>query len=105
MKVLYIKAKKANFETKQYETTELVKVVASTKSENNLTDDLKQEFDSVLYTAKDLFLDKEKTTNAILTTVKEQIKDEQIQKQVIEHIKNVLEIGCLFYKPIIRNKK
>lgn len=105
MKVLNIKAKKANFETKQYETTDIIAVVASTKSENNLTDELKQQYDSVFYTAKDLFLDKEKTTNAILATVKEQIKDEQIQKQVVEHIKNVLEIGCLFYKPIVRNKK
>ena len=89
----------------KYEVANEQFVVASTKSFNNLIDDLKQEGKIATHTEKkDLFLDKEKTEKAIDSLVAEQIKDDAICELVQEFVKKALDGACVYYKPIIRKK-
>ena len=105
MKVLNITTSKANFATGKFERTNSTAVVASTKSENNLLEELRKDIDAnITYTVKDLFLDKSKVLDGVNNLVDEQIKDVDIAKAVKEHIAKVLDGGCIFYKPIIRKK-
>lgn len=82
-------------------------VVASTKSYNNLIEDLKQENKIPTNTiVKDVFLDKEATRDAIESVVKEQLKDDaETAKRIMYHVMLALDRACVFKKPpVVRSK-
>ena len=81
-------------------------LVASTKSFNNLMDDLKAENKTPSKVERvDLFLDKEETRKAITGTVENLVKDIDYVPLVIEHIMTALDGACVFKKPPIVRKK
>lgn len=89
-----------------YDTATATHIVASTKSYNNLIEEYQAKNQvPTKASKKDLFLDRAKTEKAVAEMVTAQIEDKEVSKLVIEHINKVLDGGCVYYKPIIRNKK
>ena len=81
-------------------------LVASTKSFNNLMDDLKAE-NKTPSTAErtDLFLDKAATEKAVTAMVADMVKDSEYAPLVVTHIMTALDGACVFKKsPVIRKK-
>ena len=81
-------------------------LVASTKSYNNLIDDLKAENKVATNSEiKELFLDKATTEKAIAAMVAANVADTAYQPLVTAHIMKALDSACVFKKPpIVRNK-
>lgn len=89
-----------------YKTDTAAYLVASTKSYNNLIDDLKQENKVATNSEiKELFLDKAATRNAVAEMVSKAVTDTAYQPLVIEHIMKALDSACVFKKPPIVRKK
>jgi hypothetical protein len=89
-----------------YDTETANYLVASTKSFNNLMDDLKAENRLPSKVERtDLFLDKEETGKAIAGIVENLVKDVDYVSLVIEHIMTALDGACVFKKPPIVRKK
>ena len=81
-------------------------LVASTKSYNNLIDDLKAENKVATNSEiKELFLDKATTEKAISAMVAQSVADVAYQPLVIAHIMKALDSACVFKKPPIVRKK
>lgn len=83
-------------------------VVASTKSYNNLIEELKQ--DNKIATnsiVENIFIDKETTRKAVEAIVNGQIKDDAVTaKAVINHMMSALDKACVFKKPpVVRAKQ
>lgn len=76
-----------------------VHVVASTKSQNNLIEELSASGNIVFgVSAQDLYLDKAKTRKYIDDMVSEQINDTVIKQAVINQIYKGLDLACVFDK-------
>ena len=89
----------------KYETQTETHIVASTKSQNNLIDDMQR--DGKIPTEKkieNLFLDRAETEKAVDAFVSSQIKDTKTAELVSAFVKNALDGACVYYKPIIRKK-
>lgn len=83
----------------------LVAVVASTKSANNLKDDLAQNDIFVKScNVENVFIDKSVAEKHITALVEEGIKDAEIRADIIKHIMTSLDGACVFYKPPIKRK-
>lgn len=81
-------------------------LVASTKSYNNLIDDLKAENKVATNSEiKELFLDKATTEKAIAAMVAANVADTAYQPLVTAHIIKALDAACVFKKPAIVRKK
>lgn len=97
MKKLIIHTKVADFKQGKFIEETKTAVVASTKSENNLIDEMKKEGVIVSEViAKDFFLDKEKTLDGVNKVVDGLITDVETAKLVKAHLEKVLNGGCLF---------
>ena len=106
MKKLIIKTKQADFKQGKFIDNEIVEVVASTKSENNLLDEMKKQGTIIAEVIeKDLFLNKNGLLEIVRAYVDSEIKEEDLAIKVYEHIAKVLDGGCIFYKPFVRNQK
>ena len=108
MQKLSIKTKTADFKAGKYVDENLTAVVASTKSQNNLLDDLRKSGKVITeVVVKDFFLDKEKVANVISQMCVELLpqESEAIQKATFAHIMDSLNKHCIFYNPITRNKQ
>lgn len=94
-------------EKKEIYKTEIAHyLVASTKSFNNLMDDLKAE-NKTPSTAErtDLFLDKAVTEKTITAIVADMVKDTEYAPLVVAHIMTALDGACVFKKsPVVRKK-
>lgn len=89
-----------------YKTETASYLVASTKSYNNLVEDLKQENKVATNSEiKELFLDKATMRNAIAEIVSKAVTDTTYQPLVTEHIIKALDSACVFKKPPIVRKK
>ena len=90
----------------QYKVETQNALVASTKSYNNLIDDLKAE-NKVATNSEitELFLDKSTTEKAITAMVAQSVADVAYQPLVVEHIIKALDSACVFKKPPIVRKK
>lgn len=81
-------------------------LVASTKSFNNLLDDLKAANKAPSSAERtDLFLDKVATKEAITAMVDNLVKDNDYKPLIVAHIMNALDGACVFKKPAISRKK
>lgn len=89
-----------------YKTETAHYLVASTKSFNNLMDDLKAE-NKTPSTAErtDLFLDKAATEKAVTEMVAGMVKDTEYAPLVVAHIMTALDGACVFKKPPVVRKK
>lgn len=89
-----------------YKTETVHYLVASTKSFNNLMDDLKAE-NKTPSTAErtDLFLDKAVTEKAVTAMVADMVKDTEYAPLVVAHIMTALDGACVFKKPPVVRKK
>lgn len=84
----------------QYKTETELYVVASTKSQNNLLDELKADnkvASDVL--VENLFLDKKAVLKLFSDYIGTAITDKTIATAVIEHTLKALDGACLFEKP------
>ena len=91
----------------EFKRENVLAVVASTKSQNNLIEEMKEQGQNVgTVKVQEFFLDKESTKLAITEMVTKQLEkeDEKIQKAVTSHILKALDSACVFYKEIIRKK-
>lgn len=81
-------------------------IVASTKSQNNLVDEMKARGQNVgTVKVEELFLDKQATATAVAEMVATQVKDEVVAKAVVSHIVKALDGACVFKKPAVSRKK
>lgn len=83
-----------------------VHIVASTKSQNNLIDEMKREGKFANETkVVDLFLDKVNTEKAVAAFVDTINESDEVKSMVVSHIMKALDSACVFKKPpIVRNK-
>lgn len=91
----------------KYETETSNHIVASTKSYNNLIENLKQE-NKIPTNSEvvDLFIDKAKTVNLIKDFISKEINDKETAEYVTNHIIKALDGACVFKKPpVVRAKK
>lgn len=80
-------------------------VVASTKSANNLKDDLAQNRTFVRKCdTETVFIDKTIAEKHVTALVEEGIKDTAIRADIVKHIMTALDGACVFYKPPIKRK-
>lgn len=81
-------------------------VVASTKSQNNLIEEMKEEGKNVgTVKVEEFFLEKQAIATAVAEMVAKQIKEEEIAKAVVSHIIKTLDGACVFKKPPVVRKK
>lgn len=83
-------------------------VVASTKSQNNLIDAMKEEGENVgTVKVEELFLDRQATATAVAEMVEKQLakESEEVRKAVVSHIVKALDGACVFYKDMTRKGK
>lgn len=81
-------------------------LVASTKSFNNLIDDLKADNMTPTKTeVRELFIDKPAMQVKVAEIVKELVSDEEYRVPVVAHIMRALDSACVFKKPPIVRKK
>lgn len=89
-----------------YKTETANYLVASTKSFNNLMDDLKAANKTPSSAERaDLFLDKIAAKDAITAMVETLVKDVDYRPLVVAHIMNALDGACVFKKPAVSRKK
>lgn len=90
----------------KFDESEQTHLTASTKSTNNLIDDMKREgivaSDVIV---KDFFLNKEETRNAITDLVTRISPEHELDESIVKHIMKALDGACVFKKPpVVRNK-
>lgn len=108
MQKLTITTKTADFKAGKFIDETITAVVASTKSQNNLLEELAKAGKIVgTTTVKDFYLDKEKVKTVIENTVNEQLAKEtdETKKATVAHIMDSLNRHCIFYNPINRKKQ
>lgn len=91
-----------------YDVDTEMRVVASTKSENNFVEELttaNKAPTSVVST--EIFFDKSKTAEAIANLTKSMLEgeSEEVKKAVFDHIMKALDGACVFWKDLSRKKK
>ena len=99
MKKVIFNTKTADFKQGKFIDEKIIAVVASTKSENNLADEIKKSGKIIASEiSTDLFIDKAKFMKAIdeINLADMLPSGCDCVSQVREHIKNVLKNGCLF---------
>lgn len=90
----------------RYEIDEETHLTASTKSTNNLLDDLKQMGTVPAETkVEDFFLNKEETYKIISEMVEKLNPKKELNGGVVSHIMKALDGACVFKKPPIVRKK
>ena len=90
----------------KFDESKQVHLTASTKSTNNLLDDMKREgliASDVL--VKDFFLDKDETRNTIVELVARISPEHELDESIIKHIMKALDGACVFKKPPVVRKK
>ena len=88
-----------------YASTSTKALVASTKSYNNLIDDLKQEGKAPTQTEiKELFLDKAEVSKAISPVISAAVPDAEVAVLVLAHCMKALDAACVFRKPPVKRK-
>lgn len=81
-------------------------LVASTKSFNNLIDDLKADNMSPTKTeVRELFIDKQAMHDKVSAAVNDLVSDTEYRLLVVAHIMKALDSACVFKKPPIVRKK
>ena len=106
MQKLSINIKEVDFEQKKFVDKVEMAIVASTKSQNNLVDELKQQGKIVASVkVEELYLDKAKTRQAVADFVSTQISDKVVCESIISHIVKALDGACVFKKPPVVRKK
>jgi len=91
-----------------YDTDKEMRVVASTKSENNFIEELTAANKApTSLSSTEFFFDKSKTETAItnLTNSMLENESEEVKKAVIDHIMKALDGACIFWKDLSRKKK
>lgn len=90
----------------KFDESEQTHLTASTKSTNNLLDDMKREglvaSDVIV---KDFFLNKEETRKAVAELVGKISPEHELDESIIKHIMKALDGACVFKKPPIVRKK
>lgn len=90
----------------KFDESEQTHLTASTKSTNNLIDDMKREglvaSDVIV---KDFFLDKDETRKTITELVSRISPERELDEKIIVHIMKALDGACVFKKPPIVRKK
>lgn len=107
MQKLTIHTKTADFKAGKYIDEIITAVVASTKSQNNYLDELKEKGKVVAsVVVKDFYLDKGKVLNAVKSLVNDLLINETAETKdaTTAHIMDSLNRHCIFYNPIIRKK-
>ena len=102
MKRLDITTKIADFKAGKYVEQKTLAVVASTKSENILREEIAKTGAVITECkTKDFFLDKAKTRTAIESLVNEQMGNTsaEFNKAVVLHLMESLDRHCVFYNP------
>lgn len=90
----------------RYKVDEETHLTASTKSTNNLVDDLKQLGTVPTETkVEDFFLNKEETYKIISEMVEKLNPKKELNGSVVSHIMKALDGACVFKKPPIVRKK
>ena len=101
MQKLKVHIKKADFNLGKYVEEDIIKVVASTKSQNNFVEELQSNGHCVIsVTAKDIFLDRAKTVESFKTMVEEQFEEEseETKNGIVELCCKAFETLCIFDK-------
>ena len=104
MKKVILGTKIADFKQGKFIDEEVVTVVASTKSQNNFTDEIKKSGRIIATeTSRDIFLSKEKTLSIIdRIEINDILEDDKLKLSqqdcdlIKKHIKSILNNGCLF---------
>lgn len=90
----------------KFDESEQTHLTASTKSTNNLIDDMKREglvaSDVIV---KDFFLDKDETRKAVTELVTKISPEHELDGVIVNHIMKALDGACVFKKPPIVRKK
>lgn len=90
----------------RYEVDEETHLTASTKSTNNLLDELKQLGTVPTETkVEEFFLNKDETRKTISEMVEKLNPKKELNERVIAHIMKALDGACVFKKPPIVRKK
>lgn len=89
------------------ESTEM-RIVASTKSENNFVEELTAANKApTSLVSTEFFLDKSETLKVIVDLVLKKLENEseEVHAGVIDHIMKALDSACVFWKDLSRKKK
>ena len=106
MQKLSINIKEVDFEQKKFVDKVETAIVASTKSQNNLIDEMKEQGKIVASVkVEEIFLDKAKTRQAVADFVSTQVNDKAVADSIISHIVKALDGACVFKKPPVVRKK
>ena len=90
----------------RYEVDEETHLTASTKSTNNLTEDLKRQGIVPTETkVEEFFLNKDETRKTISEMVEKLNPKKELSASVVAHIMKALDGACVFKKPPIVRKK
>ena len=98
-------AKIPNWEKKEMEEKVISGVVASTKTLNILIDDTQGRGYTVgNISRKDIYLDKQKTADVLSKLVENEFasKAPDIKQAIVNHCIEMLNRGCVFYKPPVK---
>lgn len=90
----------------RYEVSEEMHLTASTKSTNNLTDEIKQQ--GIIPTeikVEEFFISKDETRKVISEMVEKLNPKKELNGNVVSHIMKALDGACVFKKPPIVRKK
>lgn len=114
MKKVIAKFKSLNWEKSKtenkpiYDESAEMRVVASTKSENNFVEELTAANKApISLVSTEFFFDKLKTETAItnLTNSMLEKESEEVKKAAVDHIMKALDGACVFWKDLSRKKK
>ena len=90
----------------KFNESEQTHLTASTKSTNNLIDDMKREgivaSDVIV---KDFFIDKDETRKTVTELVARISPEHELDESIVKHIMKALDGACVFKKPPIVRKK
>ena len=90
----------------RYEVDEETHLTASTKSTNNLTEELKQQGIVPTETkVEEFFLNKDETRKIVSEMVEKLNPKKELSEKVVSHIMKALDGACVFKKPPIVRKK
>ena len=92
----------------EYKRETVSAVVASTKSQNNLIEEMKEQGKNIgTVKVEEFFLDKQETAKSITDMVEKQLakESEEVKKAVVSHILKALDGACVFYKDMSRKSK
>lgn len=97
MQKVVISTKTADFKAGKYIDEKITAVVASTKSQNILLDELRSQGKVVSgVVVADLFVDDNKTTQALRKTFEEQGYTGEVLEALVKHAHKALNGACMF---------